>query len=73
MQAKFHIDNNSQNLAAAKTSIDGKVETIVMDVSKIEDYERLKDKIIKDFGGRCFCFPIHNSLNNTYDQKNRSS
>ncbi|KAH8601368.1 hypothetical protein B0O99DRAFT_589417 [Bisporella sp. PMI_857] len=46
------VDNNSQNLAAAKTSIDGKVETIVMDVSKIEDYERLKYKIIKDFGGK---------------------
>lgn len=36
------IDNNSSNLASAKESIKGKVETVDMDVSKVEDFEKLK-------------------------------
>lgn len=45
-------DNNSSNLAAAKKSIKGKVETFEMDVTKIEDYEKLKAKIESDFDGK---------------------
>jgi short-subunit dehydrogenase involved in D-alanine esterification of teichoic acids len=44
-------DNNSANLSSAKTSIKGKVETVEMDVSKIEDFEKLKTKVEKDFDG----------------------
>jgi hypothetical protein len=44
-------DNNSANLSAAKSSIKGKVETIEVDVSKISDFEKLKSKVEKDFGG----------------------
>jgi short-subunit dehydrogenase involved in D-alanine esterification of teichoic acids len=44
-------DNNSANLSSAKSSIKGKVETVEMDVSKIEDFEKLKSKIEKDFDG----------------------
>lgn len=44
-------DNNISNLAAAKKSIKGKVETFEMDVSKLEDYEKLKAKIESDFDG----------------------
>jgi NAD(P)-dependent dehydrogenase (short-subunit alcohol dehydrogenase family) len=45
------VDNNSSNLAAAKKAIKGKVETVEMDVSKVEDFQKLKGKIEKDFGG----------------------
>jgi NAD(P)-dependent dehydrogenase (short-subunit alcohol dehydrogenase family) len=45
------VDNSSSNLYAAKKAIKGKVDTVEMDVSKIEDFERLKGKIEKDFGG----------------------
>lgn len=44
-------DNNGSNLSSAKKSIKGQVETVEMDVSKIEDFEKLKSKIEKDFGG----------------------
>ncbi len=44
-------DNNSVNLAAAKSSIKGKVESVEMDVSKIEDFEKLKSKVEKDLDG----------------------
>lgn len=44
-------DNNGKNLAEAKSSLNGKIETIEMDVSKIEDFEKLKSKIVKEFGG----------------------
>ena len=44
-------DINASNLAAAKKSIKGKVDTFVMDVSKLEDYEKLKAKIESDFEG----------------------
>jgi len=45
------VDNNSSNLAAAKKAIKGKVETVEMDVSKVEDFQKLKGKIEKDFEG----------------------
>jgi NAD(P)-dependent dehydrogenase (short-subunit alcohol dehydrogenase family) len=44
-------DNNSSNLALAKSSIQGNVETVEMDVSKLEDFEKLKEKVTQDFGG----------------------
>jgi len=47
----FWVDNNARNLAEVKSSIEGKIETVEMDVTKIEDFEKLKSKIIKDFGG----------------------
>lgn len=52
-------DNNAANLAAAKKSIKGNVEAVEIDVSKIEEFEKLKGKVEKDFGGtsciRFFC------------------
>ena len=44
-------DNNSSNLSSAKSAIKGKVVTMEMDVSKVEDFEKLKGKIEKEFGG----------------------
>ena len=44
-------DNNSANLSSAKSSIKGKVETVEVDVSKVSDFEKLKAKVEKDFGG----------------------
>jgi NAD(P)-dependent dehydrogenase (short-subunit alcohol dehydrogenase family) len=50
-------DNNAANLAAAKKSIKGNVETVEIDVSKVEEFEKLKGKVEKDFGGTsCICF-----------------
>ncbi|CZR52056.1 related to 20beta-hydroxysteroid dehydrogenase [Phialocephala subalpina] len=46
------VDNNSSNLAEAKKSVKGKVEMVEMDVSKVGDFERLKSKVEKDFGGK---------------------
>jgi short-subunit dehydrogenase involved in D-alanine esterification of teichoic acids len=51
-------DNNRSNLVSAKSAIKGKVETVEMDVSKVEDFGKLKDKVEKDFDGTCF-FPFH--------------
>lgn len=45
-------DNNSSNLSSAKSAINGKVETVEMDVSKIEDFEKLKSKVEKEFNGK---------------------
>lgn len=45
-------DNNSANLSSAKSSIKGKVETVEIDVSQVSDFEKLKAKIEKDFGGK---------------------
>jgi NAD(P)-dependent dehydrogenase (short-subunit alcohol dehydrogenase family) len=44
-------DNNSANLSSAKSAIKGKVETVEMDVGKVEDFEKLKGKVEKEFGG----------------------
>jgi hypothetical protein len=44
-------DNNSSNLSSAKSAIKGKVETVEMDVSKVEDFEKLKSKVEKEFNG----------------------
>ena len=46
------VDNNSSNLSSAKKAIRGSVETVEMDVSKIKDFENLKEKIVKDYGGK---------------------
>jgi len=46
------VDNNSSNLSQAKSSIPGKVTTVLMDVSKIEDFESLKAKVAKEHGGQ---------------------
>lgn len=47
-------DNNASNLSAAKKSIEGNVEIFEMDVSKVEDYEKLKAKIESEFEGKCY-------------------
>lgn len=46
-------DNNSENLKSAKEAIKGKgkVETVEMDVSKVEDFEKLKVLVEKGFDG----------------------
>ena len=44
-------DNNTSNLSSAKSAIKGKVETVEMDVSKVEDFEKLKSKVEKEFNG----------------------
>jgi len=50
------VDNNSSNISQAKSSIPGKVTTVEMDVSKIEDFESLKAKIVKEHQGQK-CYP----------------
>jgi NAD(P)-dependent dehydrogenase (short-subunit alcohol dehydrogenase family) len=45
------VDNNGSNLSSAKSSIRGDVATVEMDVSKVEDFEKLKSKVAKEFGG----------------------
>ena len=50
-------DNNSTNLSSAKSAIDGNVETVEMDVSKVEDFEKLKQRIVKDFNGTFLRLP----------------
>jgi NADP-dependent 3-hydroxy acid dehydrogenase YdfG len=47
------VDNNNSNLESAKAAIQGNVTTVDMDVSKIEDFEKLKGKVEKEFGGEC--------------------
>jgi short-subunit dehydrogenase involved in D-alanine esterification of teichoic acids len=54
-------DNNGTNLSSAQSSIKGKVETVEMDVSKIEDFEKLKSKIEKDFDGSFPSLPFSTS------------
>lgn len=44
-------DINDANLDAAKQSVQGDVSTFKMDVSNLEDYERLKTKIDEEHGG----------------------
>lgn len=46
-------DNNSSNLSSAKETIKGKgkIETVEMDVSRVEDFDKLKTLIEKDFNG----------------------
>jgi short-subunit dehydrogenase involved in D-alanine esterification of teichoic acids len=44
-------DNNSENLSSAKKTINGKVEVFHMDVSKVEDFEKVKSLVEKDFNG----------------------
>jgi NADPH:quinone reductase-like Zn-dependent oxidoreductase len=44
-------DNNNSNLSSAKSAIKGNVETVNMDVSRVEDFEKLKVQVEKDFGG----------------------
>jgi FlaA1/EpsC-like NDP-sugar epimerase len=44
-------DNNNSNLSSAKSAIKGNVETVNMDVSLVEDFEKLKVQVEKDFGG----------------------
>lgn len=44
------IDNNSFNLESAKTAINGKVTTVDMDVSRVEDFIDLKKNVEKNFG-----------------------
>ena len=44
------MDNHPSNLASAKSSLKGNVDTVEMDVSKLDDFEKLRSKLI-DFGG----------------------
>jgi hypothetical protein len=50
-------DNNASNLKAAKESVKGKgkFETVEIDVSKLEEYEKVKSKVEKEFDGS---FPL---------------
>ena len=50
------IDNNSSNLHSVKSAIKGEITTVDMDVSKIEDFEKLKERVVKEFGGSCAPF-----------------
>lgn len=36
------VDNNASNLAEAKKAVKGSLETVEMDVGKVEDFEKLK-------------------------------
>jgi NAD(P)-dependent dehydrogenase (short-subunit alcohol dehydrogenase family) len=45
------VDNNGSNLSSAKSATNGTIDTVEMDVSKLEDYEELKSKISKEYGG----------------------
>ena len=60
------IDNDSSNLSSAKSSITGKVETVELDVSKIEEFEKLKSKVEKNYGGT-FSYPLPASSTNAND------
>jgi uncharacterized protein with ACT and thioredoxin-like domain len=55
------IADNGTNLSLAQSSIKGKVETIEVDVSKIEDFEKLKSKIEKDLDGSFPSLPLSTS------------
>lgn len=48
-------DNNNSNLSSAKSTIKGNVETVNMDVSRVEDFEKLKVQVEKEFGGNSTC------------------
>ena len=48
-------DNNNSNLSSAKSAIKGNVEAVNMDVSRVEDFEKLKVQVEKDFGGNSSC------------------
>ena len=48
------VDNHSSNLRAAKENTKGKIVTVEMDVSKIEDFEKLKVMVERDFEGSYF-------------------
>ncbi|GAW22067.1 hypothetical protein ANO14919_116020 [Xylariales sp. No.14919] len=45
-------DWDEKNLDAAKSALGDNVSTIKIDVSKTEDWEALKEKVVKDFGGK---------------------
>lgn len=45
------VDNHPSNLASAKSSLKGNVDTVEMDVSKLDDFEKLRSKLMIDFGG----------------------
>lgn len=48
------VDNNASNLSFAKSAIKGEITAVEMDVGKIEDFEKLKEKVLKEFDGQ-FC------------------
>jgi NAD(P)-dependent dehydrogenase (short-subunit alcohol dehydrogenase family) len=56
------VDNNGSNLSSAKSAIKGDVDTVEMDVTKIEDFEKLKSKIAKDYGGVMTFLQTTNSM-----------
>ncbi|KAI0602293.1 short-chain dehydrogenase/reductase [Biscogniauxia sp. FL1348] len=45
-------DWDAKNLEAAKSSLGQSASTIQMDVSKLEDWGRLKSQVVQDFGGQ---------------------
>ncbi|KAI5926074.1 hypothetical protein F4810DRAFT_622889 [Camillea tinctor] len=45
-------DWDAKNLEAAKLSLGQDASTIQMDVSKLEDWSKLKSQVVQDFGGR---------------------
>lgn len=46
-------DWNAQSLDAAKSDLGSGALAVEMDVSKLEDWTRLKDVVSKEFGGEC--------------------
>lgn len=52
------VDNNSSNLDAAKSALnkvrDASATTLQMDVSKLEDWDKLKKLVTSDFNGEYF-------------------
>lgn len=53
-------DINAANLKAAKEIVKGKgkVETVELDVSKLEEYEKVKSVVEKEFNGMVFIYPL---------------
>src|SRR4051812_40878464 len=45
------VDKNGDNLLAAKCGSRRTIDTVQMDVGKIEDFEKLKTKIVEEYGG----------------------
>lgn len=45
------VDNNGANLVSAKEAIVGRVTTVEIDVSKIEEFEKVKSVVSEKVGG----------------------
>lgn len=52
------LDNNVSNLSSAKEALGEKVETYEIDVSKMEDWEKVKKIVGDKYGMRIMSSPI---------------